>query len=322
MQIAYTVFSQGGTGLDIYLYDLASKTSENLIASTARGQAHSCPAWSPDGSLLAWSYSHQVPHENELRIMNTETGVVKQITARGFDHPPVWSPDSKKIAYRETNSTINILNLDDMNIHVLQSTKRFQGEELAWSPHSTHIACVLLRDDFYQLAIIAVDDDRAIFPLEKGYHIEEIRWLDNQTLRAIVESDEIGSYYRNLCSISIDGEVSPLLELDPIEYTLAKLSPNGTKIAYFTYIPIPINEVSVYRGGLGDLYVINDDGSNRRHLLHRVTSAPLIVWSNDEKWLACDPNFDSPLYAVSIEDGQHQFIGERCSEPAWRPSPD
>ena len=102
------------------------------------------PAWSPDGSRIAYrSERHEDP---EIWLMNAD-GSDQHRLARGLS--PAWSPDGSKIAYASPGeilcppgrglrcSGISIMNADGSGQHRVPNTDG--GEYPSWSPDSERI---------------------------------------------------------------------------------------------------------------------------------------------------------------------------------------
>ena len=73
------------------------------LAVSATGLAQQDPLWmrhsaiSPDGSLIAFAY------KGDIWTVPTAGGQAKQLTTHpAFDSYPVWSPDSRHIAFAST----------------------------------------------------------------------------------------------------------------------------------------------------------------------------------------------------------------------------
>ena len=86
----------------IHLFDIESKKFELL---TTTDFDESAPAWSPDGSRIAFSSNHapdwdRVP-SSDIFVVDAKPGSapVKLTSFAGPDSSPVWSPDGKLIAY-------------------------------------------------------------------------------------------------------------------------------------------------------------------------------------------------------------------------------
>lgn len=101
------------SAVHLYVYDLATNKLDTL---TTGSFDETSPAWSPDGSQLAFvSNRTDDPDKNQntdIYVMDARKGApVKQLTTwTGSDSEPVWSPDGKRIAYqRSTGSGVFIM---------------------------------------------------------------------------------------------------------------------------------------------------------------------------------------------------------------------
>jgi Tol biopolymer transport system component len=113
------------------------------------------PAWSPDGSQIAFVHAEQVdadgnPLDLQVWVMDADGGHKQQLT---FDSPskdqvPDWSPDGSKIAYGSGASGIWVMNADGSGQHQLSGCGPADpspcptGDDFgpAWSPDGTKIA--------------------------------------------------------------------------------------------------------------------------------------------------------------------------------------
>jgi Tol biopolymer transport system component len=74
------------------------------------------PAWSPDGSLIAFASDRDGDYE--IFVMNADGSGVSQLTFNSADdYYPVWSPDGTQIAYHSASTMgamadIYIVNVD------------------------------------------------------------------------------------------------------------------------------------------------------------------------------------------------------------------
>ena len=111
----------------------------------------SAPAWSPDGTTLAFvsnrhTFKPEVRDHRALEIftLNLESGMVKQVTfSRGLIDRPSWSPDGQKLAFmsdRTGNWNIFVMDLDGSeeakNLNNSPEDERWP----AWSPDGGKIA--------------------------------------------------------------------------------------------------------------------------------------------------------------------------------------
>lgn len=101
------------------------------------------PAWSPDGRWVA--YFSDEPGEYELQLRNqTGLGQVRHINLGNppsFFYTPVFSPDSKKIAYSDKRMNLWYVDLDK-GTPKLVDTDYYEGPSFSqnWSPDSKWIA--------------------------------------------------------------------------------------------------------------------------------------------------------------------------------------
>ncbi len=120
--IAYTCKKKVGmesafsTNSDIYLYNIADKTTNNLTEGMMGYDK--APLYSPDGKYMAWESMERDGYEadqNRLFIMNLATGEKKDYTA-DFDqnvHGLAWTADSKHIYFTsEDKGSFEIFRFD------------------------------------------------------------------------------------------------------------------------------------------------------------------------------------------------------------------
>jgi TolB protein len=56
-----------------------------------------CPAWSPDGSKIAFGWSYE--GSGEVYVMNADGTGQARLAEVGLAEPPTWSPDGSQIAF-------------------------------------------------------------------------------------------------------------------------------------------------------------------------------------------------------------------------------
>ena len=116
-QIAFTLDSGGDTREDIYVMN-AHGGAPIRITSDPRYESH--PAWSPDGTHIAFVFSPpgDTGDSKEIYIMNDEGSNWRNITQHpGNDRAPTWSPDGRQIAFMSNrdgsfNWEIYVMNAD------------------------------------------------------------------------------------------------------------------------------------------------------------------------------------------------------------------
>jgi hypothetical protein len=91
------------------------------------------PAWSPDGTRLAYSHGGY-----EIRILDLRTGETRSVAA-GFE--PSWAPDGKRLAF---DSSGTIYTIDLATGQTTPITDRGQCYHPNWSPDGQRLAYTVL----------------------------------------------------------------------------------------------------------------------------------------------------------------------------------
>ncbi len=111
-----------------------------VIRGTDRGEY---PAWSPDGSTIAYARNDYNGGKNEIRLMDATTGAANHAIVsegdpkRSYLLGLAWSPDGKKIAFLVNNlfsepSGVWIVNRDGSDAHQVATHKSY--DLIDWRP--------------------------------------------------------------------------------------------------------------------------------------------------------------------------------------------
>ena len=101
------------------------------------------PAWSPDGSRIAFETKRSKKLKFDIYVMNVNGSGQTALTKHtGNDQAPTWSPDGSKIAFvsdRDGNAEIYVMNANGTGQTRLTTTAAYEANP-AWSPDGTRIA--------------------------------------------------------------------------------------------------------------------------------------------------------------------------------------
>jgi TolB protein len=271
--IAFTGTGEDRENQEIYL---VNENSLRLVNLTQNPAADFMPAWSPDGSQIAFISSRN-NESMQIYIMSADGSEVKQITDTDLIplHKPSWSPDGKRIVFDAKNQDgFGSISIVDLNSFEITSLVDEASDNLVpnWSPDGKQIAFISNRDgsnegDFhiYLLDILTNEIHRLTDDIASDTSPE---WSPDGKYIAFSRDTSARAPY--ICIMSPDGlNLKELLSGNrEIGGDFPSWSGDGRMIAFQDLRPIDsglilewLNSVYIY-----SIFIMNSDGSGTERL--------------------------------------------------------
>ncbi|MEX2459183.1 MAG: carboxypeptidase regulatory-like domain-containing protein [Actinomycetota bacterium] len=222
------------------------------------------PAWSPDGSRIAFESLRFGNGGSEIYVMNADgtgqTNLTNSSDASEWD--PAWSPDGTKIAYTKCCPTgdteIFVMNADGTGAANLTNHSSWDADA-AWSPDGARIAFTTNRvdPDAHEVFVMNADGTAQTNLTNSATQDWGPSWSPDGS-RIAFSTDRDSDLY----AMSADGsQQTPLPDTPGLDLWPA-WSPDGNALTFVSYWP----------DGNPDVYTVNVDGTGLANLTTSISS--------------------------------------------------
>lgn len=196
------------------------------------------PAWSPDGSKIAFATPDEQNHHVTIGVVNADGSGFQRLAEDSafLDGNPTWSPDGSKIAFTVGGGDgIDIMNADGSERHrVLTKSAGDNYRHLSWSPNGNQIAMETTRprdsgsENRLEIWVMNADGTNLTRLTNNEIPDRHPDWQPNGS-KIAYESKPLG---QNIFLISPGGGTPTQLTNDPFGVAAPAWSHDGQKIAF------------------------------------------------------------------------------------------
>ncbi|WP_395374763.1 PDZ domain-containing protein [Marinicella sp. W31] len=152
------------------IFTVPAESGEIRQLSRADGSRDIDVAWSPDGQHI--SYLNDASGEYELYIRKSNgTDTPQRLTEDGsiWRFTPVWSPDSRYLAYADKNQTLWIYDIRNKRSQSLDRSNRNDITDYSWSPDSRWVTYTKNEDNgFGSVWVYNIENDKSMQLTDKN----------------------------------------------------------------------------------------------------------------------------------------------------------
>jgi Tol biopolymer transport system component len=224
-RIAFTIDDGHGSS-ELYSANADGSATRRL---TWTAQSEQAPAWSPDGTRIA--YESSLGGRYRIWAMNADGSAQTQLTSSSGsiadDEDPAWSPDGTQIAFGSTrggNWNLWVMNADGGG---LRQVSTVFGDDPAWSPDGHRLAYLGLDG----IGVVGVDGSNPHTVSAPGASASGPSWSPDGT-QIVFSRNNAAGFPGELFVANADGSGEHQLTSDGYSNARASWSPDGTQIVF------------------------------------------------------------------------------------------
>lgn len=196
--------AEGGTA-DIYVMN-ADGSGQQRITNNPSTSNDLHPAWSPDGSWIAFDRRNEAAQRTEVWTVRPDGSREVRLSASGGnDANPAWSPDGARIAFQSTragNWEVFVMRADGSDQLRVTATPDRQEGEPSWSPDGTRLVYSAGRGTVRDIYVANADGSAERQVTRLGRAVWRPRWSPDGSRIAFYEWPPDGG---NLYVVNADG---------------------------------------------------------------------------------------------------------------------